>query len=140
METKVLETQHLLIRPSVWEDLVDFSKWERMPEVTKFFSIHDEQTDEECAVKFLEDQNNPKAEQFTIQLKPDAYALKQSAARNLDHYTGNPAAFLDQSLGFQYEGVLRKNCRKNGILYDVHLMSMLRDEYEAKYKVFSCNL
>lgn len=51
----------------------------------------------------------------------------------LDHYTGNPAAGLYLSLGFKYEGVLRQNCRKNGILYDVHLMSMLRDEYEALY-------
>lgn len=47
----------------------------------------------------------------------------------LDHYTGNPAAHLYLSLGFKYEGVLRKNCRKNGVLYDVHLMSMLKDEY-----------
>ena len=50
----------------------------------------------------------------------------------LDHYTGNPAAYLYQSLGFKYEGVLRKNCRKNGVLYDVHLMSMLRDEYYSR--------
>ena len=27
----------------------------------------------------------------------------------LDHYTGNPAAELYRSLGFQYEGVLRRN-------------------------------
>lgn len=47
----------------------------------------------------------------------------------LDHYTGNPASKLYLKLGFQYEGVLRKNCRKNGILYDVHLMSILKDEY-----------
>lgn len=47
----------------------------------------------------------------------------------LDHYTGNPASNLYLKLGFQYEGVLRQNCRKNGILYDVHLMSILRDEY-----------
>ena len=52
----------------------------------------------------------------------------------LDHYTGNPAAGLYLSLGFRYEGVLRKNCRKNGILYDVHLMSMLREEYEDLFK------
>ena len=52
----------------------------------------------------------------------------------LDHYTGNPAAYLYQSLGFKYEGVLRKNCRKNGVLYDVHLMSMLREEYEELYR------
>ena len=51
----------------------------------------------------------------------------------LDHYTGNPASHMYLSLGFQYEGVLRQNCRKNGILYDVHLMSMLRPEYEALY-------
>lgn len=47
----------------------------------------------------------------------------------LDHYTGNPAAGLYLSLGFQYEGILRNNCRKNGKLYDVHLMSILREEY-----------
>lgn len=52
----------------------------------------------------------------------------------LDHYTGNPAGFLYENLGFHREGVLRKNCRKNGVLYDVHLMSMLRDEYFAKSK------
>lgn len=51
----------------------------------------------------------------------------------LDHYTGNPASGLYLSLGFQYEGVLRQNCRKNGVLYDVHLMSMLKDEYYGKY-------
>jgi len=47
----------------------------------------------------------------------------------LDHYTGNPASHLYLSLGFCYEGVLRRNCRKNDKLYDVHLMSILRDEY-----------
>lgn len=47
----------------------------------------------------------------------------------LDHYTGNPAAYLYQSLGFKYEGILRNNCRKNGKYYDVHLMSILREEY-----------
>ena len=51
----------------------------------------------------------------------------------LDHYTGNPASFLYQSLGFKYEGVLRDNCRKNGRLYDVHLMSMLASEYAELY-------
>jgi RimJ/RimL family protein N-acetyltransferase len=51
----------------------------------------------------------------------------------LDHYTGNPAAHLYLNLGFQYEGVLRKNCRKNGVLYDVHLMSMLAEEDFERY-------
>ena len=48
----------------------------------------------------------------------------------LDYYTGNPAQYLYESMGFTHEGLLRKNCRKNGIFYDVNLMSMLRAEYE----------
>lgn len=189
MQAPILETPRLRIRPSVWEDLDAFYRWEQRPEVTEFFSIRDGQTMEETARKFLEDQENPKAEQFTIVLKPSASEafgmqtadteenkigrivladieqgwkgelwriyLADTALRGqglgreamlavmrhcfcdlgferlyLDHYTGNSAAYLYQSLGFQYEGVLRRNCRKNGVLYDVHLMSMLREEYE----------
>lgn len=51
----------------------------------------------------------------------------------LDHYTGNPASKLYLSLGFKYEGVLRKSCKKNGKFYDVHLMSILKDEYFEKH-------
>ncbi len=51
----------------------------------------------------------------------------------LDFYTGNPAEYLYKKMGFTEEGVLRENCRKDGVLYDVHLMSMLRGEYFAKY-------
>ena len=193
MQTPILETPRLRIRPSVWEDLDAFYRWEQRPEVTEFFSIRDGQTMEETARKFLEDQEDPKAEQFTIVLKPSASEafgmqtagteenkigrivladieqgwkgelwriyLADTALRGqglgreamravmrhcfcdlglerlyLDHYTGNPAAYLYQSLGFQYEGVLRRNCRKNGVLYDVHLMSMLREEYEELEK------
>lgn len=50
----------------------------------------------------------------------------------LDYYTGNPARFLYENLGFQHEGTLRDNCRKNGVLYDVNLMSMLRKEYDSR--------
>lgn len=180
----VLETNDLIIRPTEWGDLDEFCQWEQKPEVTKFFSIRDGQTMEDVVRKYIADDMDPKAQQFTILLKEDAGS---TAARKigrivladiedgwkaeiwriyiadtnlrgrgfgkqameamlgycfdilglqrvyLDHYTGNPAAGLYLSLGFKYEGVLRQNCRKNGILYDVHLMSMLRDEYEALY-------
>ena len=53
----------------------------------------------------------------------------------LDFYTGNPAEYLYKSLGFREEGVLRGNCRKNDVLYDVHIMSMLKPEYMEKYSV-----
>jgi len=181
-----METKNLIIRESVWKDIENFFEWEQRPEVTEFFSIKDGQTKEEVIRKYINDDNDPSARQFTILLKESSEAGKEvsyciarpigrivladieegwkaelwriyiadKALRGkglgreameavmdycfnvlklerlyLDHYTGNPAAFLYQSLGFKYEGVLRKNCRKNGILYDVHLMSMLKDEF-----------
>lgn len=177
----MFETKNLIIRQSLWEDLGYFYKWELMPEVTEFFSICDRQSMEDVARKFIQDDEDPKARQFTILLKTDKENIpvgrlvladieegwkgelwriyiadpelrgrgygKQAMLfameycftdlklerLYLDHYTGNPAASLYLSLGFKYEGVLRKNCRKNGILHDVHLMSMLKEEYEEKY-------
>ena len=199
----ILETNDLIIRPSEWVDLEDFCRWEKLPEVTEFFSIRDGQTMEDVVRKFVADEEDPKAQQFTILLKEDGFQdaedsveaaedsdvnLQYAGTRKigrivladiedgwkgeiwriyigdktlrgkgygkqameammgycfdvlglerlyLDHYTGNPAAGLYLSLGFKYEGVLRKNCRKNGVLYDVHLMSMLREEYEALFE------
>ena len=190
----ILDTNDLIIRPSEWADLDDFYMWEQLPEVTEFFSIRDGQTMEDVVKKYVSDEKDPKAQQFTILLKqeePDGFKVDdfsygqtrkigrivladiedgwkgeiwriyigEKALRGkgygkqameammgycfdvlgferlyLDHYTGNPAAGLYLSLGFRYEGVLRKNCRKNGILYDVHLMSMLREEYEDLFK------
>jgi len=175
-----METERLIIRESLWEDIDTFHKWEQMPEVTEFFSIRDGQTKEDVIRKFVADDNNPQSEQFTILLKETGRPIGRIVLGDiedgwkaeiwriyigelelrgkglgkeamkammkycfedlglarvyLDHYTGNPASYLYLSLGFKYEGVLRHNCRKNGILYDVHLMSMLKDEYEELYK------
>ena len=52
----------------------------------------------------------------------------------LDFYTGNPAEYLYKKMGFTEEGVLRGNCRKDGVLHDVHLMSIMRDEYLCLYR------
>lgn len=193
----ILETKDLIIRPSVWEDIDDFYQWEQKPDVTEFFSIRDGQTKEDVIRKYIADDEDPKAQQFTILLKENQQVMEslesgdaEGAAGTrkigrivladiedgwkaeiwrvyiadtelrgkglgkqameaimgycfdvldlqrlyLDHYTGNPAANLYLSLGFRYEGVLRHNCRKNGVLYDVHLMSMLRSEYEALFE------
>lgn len=176
----MFETKNLIIRPSQWEDLETFFHWEQKPEVTEFFSIRDGQTMEDVVRKYVSDDNDPSAKQFTILLKAEestkpigrivlgdieegwkgeiwriyiadtnlrrkgygreameaimAYCFDQLKLERLylDHYTGNPASYLYLSLGFKYEGVLRKNCRKNGVLYDVHLMSMLKDEYYSR--------
>lgn len=193
VNNKTIETERLVIRPSRWDDTDTFYEWELLPEVTKFFSIRDNQSKEDVVRKYVADSDDPKARQFTICLKagaadvPDTPGTPESGDRMigrivladiedewkaeiwriyiadtalrgrglgkeamlammkycfeelnlkrlyLDHYTGNPASFLYQSLGFKYEGVLRDNCRKNGRLYDVHLMSMLASEYAELY-------
>ena len=176
-----------MIRPSRWDDTDTFYEWELLPEVTKFFSIRDNQSKEDVVRKYVADSDDPKARQFTICLKAGTPGIPEAGGRMigrivladiedewkaeiwriyiadtalrgrglgkeamlammkycfeelnlkrlyLDHYTGNPASFLYQSLGFKYEGVLRDNCRKNGRLYDVHLMSMLASEYAELY-------
>ena len=187
VNSKTIETERLVIRPSRWDDTDTFYEWELLPEVTKFFSIRDNQSKEDVVRKYVADSDDPKARQFTICLKagtpgiPEAggwmigrivladiedewkaeiwriyiadtalrgrglgkeamlammkYCFEELNLKRLylDHYTGNPASFLYQSLGFKYEGVLRDNCRKNGRLYDVHLMSMLASEYAELY-------
>ena len=76
MNLKIFETPRLRIRPSIWDDVETFFQWEQQPAVTEFFSIRDGQTMEETARKFLKDQENPNAEQFTILLKtPDLQGL-----------------------------------------------------------------
>lgn len=187
VNSKTIETERLVIRPSRWDDTDTFYEWELLPEVTKFFSIRDNQSREDVVRKYVADSDDPKARQFTICLKAGTPGIPETGGRMigrivladiedewkaeiwriyiadtalrgrglgkeamlammkycfeelnlkrlyLDHYTGNPASFLYQSLGFKYEGVLRDNCRKNGRLYDVHLMSMLASEYAELY-------
>lgn len=51
----------------------------------------------------------------------------------LDYFTGNTkAAALYRKMGFVDEGVARNACSKDGIYYDLNLMSILRDEYFSR--------
>jgi RimJ/RimL family protein N-acetyltransferase len=180
----MIETQDLIIRETEFQDLEFFHAWERMPEVTEFFSIPAGQSKEDLYHKYFLDKDDSTAAQFTILLRSqDAttdpvpigrivladiipgwkaeiwriyiadprlrgkgygkqallamvhYCFRELALQRLylDFYSGNPAEFLYKKVGFVEEGVLRGNCRKDGILHDVHLMSMLRAEYEALY-------
>lgn len=49
---------------------------------------------------------------------------------SLDHYTGNRAGSMYLSLGFKYEGIMRNSAKRDNDYYDLHLMSMLRQEYK----------
>ena len=52
----------------------------------------------------------------------------------LDYFTGNAkAAKLYRKLGFVDEGVARNACIKDGVYYDLNLMSMLSEEYFKLY-------
>lgn len=173
----VIRTENLIIRDSVFEDTKQFYEWELLPEVTKFFSIADNQSYTDVVRKYIHDDEESAQRQYTITLKETGELIGRIVLGDiiegwkaevwriyigdvnlrgkgygkqameavmklcfeemglerlyLDHYTGNPASQLYLALGFRYEGVLRKNCRKNGVLYDVHLMSMLKEEYFA---------
>lgn len=48
----------------------------------------------------------------------------------LDHYTGNSAANLYLKLGFVYEGIMRKAAKRDNEFFDLHLMSILKEDYE----------
>lgn len=173
-----METEDLIIRDSIWDDIDSFYQWELKPEVNEFFSISENQSFEMVARTYIQYEDDPDRRQYTIVLKETGKPIGRimlggliegwkievfrvyigdPALRNkgygrqamkavmklcfeewnlervyLDHYTGNPASNLYLSLGFKYEGVLRNNCKKNGKLYDVHLMSMLKNEYIQK--------
>ena len=102
MNLKIFETPRLRIRPSVWDDVETFFQWEQQPAVTEFFSIRDGQTMEETARKFLKDQENPNAEQFTIRTRCRECAASfgraghaSFIAKNRPHRTGRHRARLE---------------------------------------------
>lgn len=81
-----METKSLIIRPSRWEDIGLFYEWETKPEVTEFFSIRDGQTEEDVVRKYIKDDDDPAARQFTILLKKEATGGVEGTA------AGGPAA------------------------------------------------
>lgn len=51
----------------------------------------------------------------------------------LDVFDDNARArHLYESLGFQYEGIMRESAQRDGQWHDLHLMSMLESEYAAR--------
>lgn len=51
----------------------------------------------------------------------------------LDYYTGNPAQYLYESVGFLHEGCARGACKKMGKYHDVNIMAMIRKDFEKLY-------
>ncbi|NLJ58099.1 MAG: GNAT family N-acetyltransferase [Tissierellia bacterium] len=55
---------------------------------------------------------------------------------SLDFYRGNPAEKLYLSLGFKYEGIMRNAAKRDNEYFDLHLMSILREEYKKTIEIF----
>ena len=178
-----MESKNLIIRQTTFEDCSLFAVWEKMNEVTEFFSIDDNRTYEQIVREMVLSELNESNLQFTILLK-DYQSEDQIIGRifvtqlnkfydslditriyigpkecrnvgygeealrlfleycfinlhtervTLDHFSGNVAASrLYSKLGFQYEGVARNACKKNGKYHDLSTMSILRSEYYEK--------
>ena len=49
-------------------------------------------------------------------------------------YDNNDALKVYEHIGFVYEGKMRQNYFNEGKYWDAHILSMLKEEYEKKYK------
>ena len=158
---KKVEMERIFLRESTFDDCEYFAKWEQMETVTEFFTIDKGRDYQEVVTEFISRQKDDDKIQLTICSKEDerpigriyisnirGTGLGEEALRaalklafeemnrervTLDHFTGNQiASHLYLKVGFQYEGVMRHGGKKDGKYIDLHLMSMLRDEYFAK--------
>ncbi len=66
-----MESRNLIIRESVFEDCKYFAKWETSPEVSRYFNINDQQGYGDVVKKFILDNEDNTAMQFTIVTKTD---------------------------------------------------------------------
>ncbi len=68
---KLMESRNLVIRESVFEDCKYFAEWEASSEVNGYFNISDQQSYGEVVKKFILDNEDNTAMQFTIFTKAD---------------------------------------------------------------------
>ena len=59
-------TERLLIRPAIFEDCKYFYEWEMNDEVSKYFSIPENQDYNTVVKEFVLNEQNPETEQYTI--------------------------------------------------------------------------
>lgn len=175
-----MTNERIQVRKSDMVDCRQFYLWEKTKQVSQFFSIADDVSEEDIVREFVLNDVDDEKEQYTIlgsdgrmlgriylaglSRKLDSLeiyriyigdpkerdkgfgrqAIEWILSRAfdddsfhrvyLDYYTGNPAAFLYESMGFQHEGIARDACKKMGKYYDTHIMSMLRADYDKLYK------
>jgi RimJ/RimL family protein N-acetyltransferase len=64
-----MESKNLNIRPTRFQDCIEFAQWETQPSVTEFFSIDEDRNYEEILREYILWEEDPSKLQFTILLK-----------------------------------------------------------------------
>ena len=70
-----MESKNIILRKSVFDDCVLFTKWEQQDYVKEFLTINKERTYEEVVREFIIREQDPTKEQYTIILKNKQFRL-----------------------------------------------------------------
>lgn len=82
-----METLHLNIRDTVFEDCKIFADWEKDPAVTEFFTMNEDRNYEEVVTEFIESRKDESTHFFTITLKPELTPIGRVSFTRIDrHY------------------------------------------------------
>ena len=81
-----METENLILRHSVFADCEKICEWETDPENRKFFSLDSDRTYEDVVVDFVNDNQDPEKELYTIYLKPDDKKIGHIVLSRINHH------------------------------------------------------
>ena len=66
-----MESKHLILRESTFDDCKYFAEWEQLPSVTEFFTMDEGRTYEEIVTEFVRYGLDPTKKLITITVKPE---------------------------------------------------------------------
>lgn len=79
-----METKHLIIRESTFDDCKYFAEWETSPEITEFFTMDEGRDYEQVVRDFIDSGHDVTKLQFTITLKPEALPIGRIIITRID--------------------------------------------------------
>ena len=66
-----METKNLIIKEATFDDCQYYAEWEKIPQVTEFFSIDESRDYKQVVTEFVKDMDDQSTKHFTIFLKPN---------------------------------------------------------------------
>lgn len=85
MEERVLETERLVLRRTVFEDCDYFVEWEELPEVNQNLWITNDHSYKEIVTDFIHDSQDPAKEQFVIVQKKENRPIGRILITKINH-------------------------------------------------------